>query len=104
MVFSNRERRVHKVFLTRNTEYHVRSDVCVAVRDRRSGRWLQSHLAVKNRIHGGLRFYRHGGISTNPGNPQVGDSLFFFASGQDLVTSPVLQVGRPERDIVAQYP
>lgn len=98
------DRRVHKVFVTRNTEYHVRKDVCVAVRDRRSGEWLRAHLALRQRIHGGLKFTRAGGIHANLGFPGIGESLFFHADGRDLVTSPVLSVDRPVRTIVSRYP
>lgn len=98
------DRRVHKVFVTRNTEYHLRKGVCVAVKDRLSGEWLRAHLALSQRIHGGLRFTRSGGIHANAGMPSVGESLFFHASGRDLVTSPVLAVERPEKKTVAQYP
>ncbi len=98
------DRRIHKVFVTRNTEYHLRRDVCVAVKDRLSGEWLRAHLALSQRIHGGLRFTRSGGIHANAGVPGVGESLFFHAAGRDLVTSPVLSVERPQRQTVAQYP
>ena len=37
MRYSGADRRVHQVFVTRNTEYHVRSGLCVGVRDRRTG-------------------------------------------------------------------
>jgi hypothetical protein len=104
MAFEGSERRVHKVFVTRNTEYHVRRGVCIAVKDRRSGEWLRAHLALRNRIHGGIRFNRSGGILPNPGFPRIGESLFFHAGGRDLVTSPILSVERPERAIVASYP
>lgn len=103
MGFHGKERRIHKVFVTRNTEYHVRRDLCVAVKDRRSGEWLRAHLALKNRVHGGIRFSRSGGIMPNPGHPKVGESLFFHAAGRDLVTSPVLNVERPVRDTVRRY-
>ncbi|AKF05799.1 hypothetical protein [Sandaracinus amylolyticus] len=98
------ERRIHKVFVTRNTEYHVRRDVCVAVRDRRSGEWLRGHLALRQRVHGGLKFTRAGGILPNLGQPGVGESIFFHAGGRDLVTSPVLSVERPEKRVVSTYP
>lgn len=98
------ERRVHKVFVTRNTEYHIRRDVCVAVRDRRSGEWLRGHLALRQRVHGGLKFTRAGGILPNLGSPEPGESIFFHAGGRDLVTSPVLSVDRPEKVVVRQYP
>jgi hypothetical protein len=73
------------------------------VRDRRTGEWLKNHLALHSRITGALRFNRHGGIVPNTGNPKVGDSLFFQASGRDLVTSSILEVGRPLKDIVESY-
>lgn len=98
------ERRIHRVFVTRNTEYHVRRDVCIAVRDRRSGEWLHGHLALRQRIHGGLRFTRSGGILPNLGQPGIGESIFFHADGRDLVTSPVLTVDRPEKRVVTAYP
>jgi hypothetical protein len=104
MAFQGNDRRVHKVFVTRNTEYHVRRGVCIAVKDRKSGEWLRAHLAVKNRVHGGIKFSRGGGIMPNPGFPKVGESLFFHASGRDLVTSPILEIDRPERAIVSSYP
>jgi len=104
MGFKGKDRRIHKVFVTRNTEYHVRRNLCVAVKDRRSGEWLSGHLALRNRVHGGLRFSRHGGILPNPGSPRVGESLFFHAAGRDLVTSPILSVERPQRSIVGRYP
>lgn len=98
------ERRVHKVFVTRNTEYHIRKDVCVAVRDRRSGEWLRGHLALRQRVHGGLKFTRAGGILPNLGTPGIGESIFFHADGRDLVTSPILNVDRPEKKLVLAYP
>jgi hypothetical protein len=104
MAFKGKDRRIHKVFVTRNTEYHVRRDLCVAVKDRRSGEWLGAHLALRNRVHGGIRFNRKGGVHPNPGTPRIGESLFFHAAGRDLVTSPVLSVERPARDVVVRYP
>ena len=104
MSFKGKDRRVHKVFVTRNTEYHVRRDLCVAVKDRRSGEWLRGHLALRNRLHGGIQFARNGSIVPNPGFPRVGESLFFHAAGRDLVTSPVLSVDRPRHKTVRRYP
>ncbi len=98
------ERRIHKVFVTRNTEYHIRKDVCVAVRDRKSGEWLRGHLALRQRVHGGLKFTRAGGVSPNLGAPDIGESILFHARGRDLVTSPILTIDRPAKSIVAAYP
>lgn len=104
MAYHGKERRIHKVFVTRNTEYHVRRDLCVAVKDRRSGHWLRGHLARGSRVSGGLRFSARGGILPNVGTPNIGESLFFHATGRDLVTSPLVAVERPPREVVASYP
>ena len=50
------ERRRHRVYVTKNTEYHFRDGFCVAVRDRQSGDFLPGHLALRKRLHGGLKF------------------------------------------------
>ena len=98
------ERRRHRVYVTRNTEYHFRDGFCVAVRDRRTGEFLHGHLALRRRVHGGLRFSREGGIAPNAGEPRAGESLYFASEGRDLVTSPLETVERPPRDIVSAYP
>jgi hypothetical protein len=77
MSYEGSERRVHHVFVTRNTEYHVRAEVCVAVRDRTNDRWRDDHPAVGRRLAGALK-HVHGGII------------------------PTLE--RPARDVVAAYP
>ena len=101
--FHGPERRRHRVYVTRNTEYHFRDGFCVAVRDRRTGSFLRSHLALRRRIHGGLRFYVNGGILPNPGDPEPGEALYFASNGRDLVTSPLESVERPSKEIVDAY-
>ncbi len=101
--FCGPERRRHRVYVTRNTEYHFRDGFCVAVRDRRTGRFLESHLALRRRIHGGLRFYLNGAILPNPGDPEPGEALYFESNGRDLVTSPLVSVERPPKDVVKEY-
>jgi hypothetical protein len=102
--FTSGERRVHKVYVTRNTEYHVRRGVCVAVRDRRSGRWVNGHAAVTKPLEGSLRFHAHGGYAPHFNEPAVGDAIYFNDGERDLITSRVERVERPERAIVARYP
>ena len=98
------ERRRHRVYMTRNTEYHFRDGVCVAVRDRRTGDWLPGHLALRRPLFGGLRFFLNGALLPNPGEPQVGEALFFGEGGRDLITSPLQSVARPDRETVEEYP
>lgn len=98
------ERRRHRVYVTRNTEYHVRDRTCVAVRDRRTGEFMLGHLAIERRVEGGLKFFRDGGIAPNAGEPRPGESVYFASDGRDLVTSPLETVERPRKDIVGFYP
>jgi hypothetical protein len=108
------ERRRHRVFVTRNTEYHFRDGFCIAVRDRRTGDFLEGHLALHRRVNGGLRFFPNGGILPNGGDPKPGESLYFAndarepegesPKSRELVTSPLESVERPSRDLVEAYP
>ncbi len=99
------ERRRHRVYVTKNTEYHFRDGFCIAVRDRRTGDFLHGHLALRRRVHGGLRFFVNGAIVPNAGDPRPGEALYFAApEGRDLVTSPVERVDRPTKDVVMAYP
>lgn len=103
MSYPGQDRRIHRIFVTRNTEYHVRKDMCIGVRDRRSGEWLRAHLALRSRIAGALRFSPSGGVLPNAGPPSIGESLCFHAAGRDLITSTIIAVERPTRDLVSAY-
>lgn len=98
------ERRRHKVFITRNTEYHFRDGLCVAVRDRRDGGWIEDHVALHRPVSGSLVFLPNGAIRPSIGQPRLGEALFFATGGRDLVTSPLLEIGRPEKKVVDTYP
>jgi hypothetical protein len=97
------ERRRHRVYVTRNTEYHFRDGFCVAVRDRRTGDFLQGHLALHGRIEAGIRFFSNGAMAPNVGEPRRGESLYFASQGRDLVTSPLEGVERPPAETVRAY-
>jgi hypothetical protein len=98
------ERRRHRVYVTRNTEYHFRDGFCIAVRDRRTGEFLHGHLALHRRVEGGLKFISNGGIEPNTGDPRPGESLYFGTQGPDLVTSALETVERPSKEVAAAYP
>jgi hypothetical protein len=104
MPYQGPERRIHKVFVTRNTEYHVREQHCVAVRDRESGAWLRTHFAVDRPVIGAIHFDGSGTMRAGPGLPQVGESMYFEDLGRDLLTSSVIAVERPARELVREYP
>jgi len=102
--YSGPERRRHRVFVTRNTEYHFRDDLCVAVRDRRTGNWLPGHLALRRKLTGGLRVNRNGTALPTWEQPRVGESLYFGEDERELITSALTSVERPERQVVGAYP
>jgi hypothetical protein len=91
------------MYVTRNTEYHFRGDHCVAVRDRRTGRWLDAHLAVSRKLAGGVRFHENGTAIPSCEPPRVGEALYFDEDGRELITSALSAIERPSKDIVASY-
>jgi hypothetical protein len=97
------DRRHHRVYLTRNTEYHFRDMLCVAVRDRRTGEWLPGHLALRRELFGSIQFFMNGSLSPHPGEPRVGEALFFAQGGRDLITSPLEKIERPAKHLVDDY-
>jgi hypothetical protein len=97
-------RRRHRVFVTRNTEYHFRDGLCVAVRDRQTQEWIHDHIALQRTVSGSLAFYPNGAIRPNLGPPKVGEALFFASGGRDLITSPLISEIRPTKTIVDTYP
>jgi hypothetical protein len=103
MAYAGLERRIHKVFVTRNSEYHVRQKTCVGVRDRESGEWLRTHFAVARPVVGSIKFFESGAMSATPGLPGVGESMYFEDLGRDLVTSSVIAVERPSPELLAEY-
>lgn len=98
------ERRRHRTYVTRNTEYHFRDSVCVAVRDRASREWLADHVALKRSVSGSIKFLPGGAVRPTLGQPVLGESLFFASGGRDLVTSPLIEVTRPEMSVVECFP
>ena len=101
--YQGQERRKHRMFVTRNTEYHFRERTCVAVRDRRTGQWLSAHLALNRILSGGIRF-SIGTRLPSLGEPDVGDALYFGEDGQELVTSLLCSIDRPDKELVSGYP
>ena len=100
---SGTERRQNQVFVTKNTEYHLRSGTCIAVRDRRTGTWLEGHLAVGRSLSGGVKVLENGEALPVPERPQVGEALYFSRGGRELITSVLCSVERPRPNDLAEY-
>jgi len=96
-----KERRRRFVYQTRNTEYHTLDGMCVAVRDRNTGKWDTDHPALHKRIEGGVRTFSNGCVLPTLDPPGVGDPMYFvLATGeedQQLVTSRIETIGRSDR-------
>lgn len=93
----------HLVFATRNTEYHLRDLVCVAVRDRRTGRWHVDHMALSQvatcmfaQVRGGWRQHR-------VDSRRIGSVLHFGEAPQPLTTGSVRVVYEPEAAVISSY-
>lgn len=98
------ERRRRRVLVTQNTEYHLDAALVVAVRDRRTGAWLERHLAVGARYTGGVRLFNDGTAELGESEPHLGEALYLLRGERDLITTALLAVERPDRETVADYP
>ena len=90
---SNRRR--HRLFVTRHTEYHLRADECVGVRDRETGQWVRNHAALR------LRALRLPPLEHDHG--WLGERIQFWGNETDVITTPIVAVGRPARDCLDHY-
>ncbi|MGD0523555.1 MAG: hypothetical protein ABSE49_00350 [Polyangiaceae bacterium] len=95
--------------MTRNSEYHCRDARCVVVRDRGTGQLRRQHEAVGLQVTGGILYDRDGSIArvSPPHDLIEGERLCFSALGSkhlhDVITSPLVEIQRPPKDVVAQY-
>jgi len=106
MNYQGAERRRHNVYVTRNTEYHLRDGICVAVRDRRTGRFVPAHIAISLPLLGAVKLSTNGTAVPRLEKPVVGDALCFCASieaSRQIVTSRVEAIDRPPKHVVATY-
>jgi len=99
--FAGPERRHHKLYITRNTEYHVRGSRVIAVRKLGSTDWLTTHSALDMTIQGRVG---PDSIVPQPGAPEPGDRLYLVSGHKAVVTSAIVAVERPPKDLVAAYP
>jgi hypothetical protein len=109
MSYQGRDRRRHKVFITRNTEYHFRDEICVAVRDRQAKRFRAAHIALHLKLQGAVKIGQNGGAMPDSDGPRVGAAIYFTrdddAVGEhQIVTSRVERIERPAKQDVLQYP
>lgn len=100
-IYMGPERRRHRLYITQNTEYHVRDRHCVAVRDLWSGEWSPDHPALGRRLFGAVRPSPEGLVPLD--SPEVGCLLWFENGDDDLLTSGLTTVTRPEKRVLRRY-
>jgi hypothetical protein len=106
--YAGPDRRRHRVYVTRNTEYHCRDGICVAVRDVATGAFVSGHAALRRVAGGVLRIDLNGAVGaiTPIETASVGMRLYFSFDADDrkaLVTSSIQDVRRPARHVLALY-
>ncbi|MBI2837423.1 MAG: hypothetical protein HYX75_03865 [Acidobacteria bacterium] len=100
--FTGPERRIHAVYCTAHTEYHVRGRTCVAVFPRaRDGLTGKGRRALYMQLKA---FLRPGSSTMYPCPPALGSILFFSDGVRRVVTSPLVEIVRPSREAVLKYP
>ena len=105
MSYEGPDRRRHRVYVTRNTEYHLRDGVCVAVRDRDTRRFKPGHIAVHLRLQGAVKLSSLGACQASFGEPTPGDAIFFTVrDDRQIVTSRIQAIERPTKRDIAAYP
>ena len=109
MSYQGHERRRHRVYVTRNTEYHLRDGICIAVRDRQSKAWRPAHIALNRKLEGSVKIFSNGAVIPVTDGPGVGDAMYFnepLSDGEErqIVTSRVERIERPPKYVVAEYP
>ena len=85
----------YRVFLTRKSEYHVRSHVCFGVRDRRTGGWRADHWALGRPLAGSIADSR--GAMCSLGMPAVSEPLCFVVGDELHYTSAVISIEEREQ-------
>ena len=103
------DRRRRFVYVTKNTEYFIFDNTCVAVRDRRSGEFVSGHRAVAQRLEGGAQIFDNGAVVPTLKRPIPGEPMYFTVGRRDereeqLVTSCLQDVTRPAMSELDRYP
>jgi hypothetical protein len=97
------ERRHHKMYVTKNTEYHMRDDICVGIRKKKTGLWITNSKALKARLVGAIKSLNEL-ILAKGKEPQIGEPLLFInPEGEDIVTTSVYEIKRPPKEAVQYY-
>jgi hypothetical protein len=99
------EKRRHKMYVTRNTEYHVKDDVCVGIRNVRNGDWILQSKVLGAKLIAALSALPQTAKRVSEFiRPKEGDNLVFLSmTGEDIVTTKIREVSRPPKHVIQYY-
>lgn len=89
------------VYATRNTEYHLRGDICVAVRDRGTLAWLDASRVLGQRVTCMVVSVR-GRLRKHALSSRIGSCLWFDSI--QAMTSSIRLIRPATSDEVAEHP
>ena len=99
--YHGNERRQHVLYVTQNTEYHLRGAECVGVRDLWSGHWREDHPAVGRTLFGAVM---PGPKGLDPLEQPAVNCILWFENGEsDILTSRLTAITRPSKSSVTRY-
>lgn len=105
MTYTGPERRIHRIVMTENTEYHLRRRRCLLVRDRSSGEWLHDHRALDKELVGAVSMASPEIEFNDTPIPRPGERMMFDGPTGPVFTTPVVDVQRAPRELVeTAYP
>lgn len=91
------------MFVTKNTEYHMKDNICVGIRKLKNGLWIKNGKAIKARLIGSIRSVDDI-IMAKGTEPAVGEPLLFINDdGEDIVTTTLSEIKRPPKEAVNNY-
>ena len=99
--YTGPERRENVLYVTQNTEYHLRRGHCIGVRDLWSGRWRTDHPAVGRDLFGAVLPGQSGLQPLD--DPEVNCLLWFENGETDILTSRLTAITRPPKSAISQY-
>ena len=91
------------MLVTQNTEYHLRDDVCVALRDCLAGEWIKASKALRAKLVGAVSSLEE--VKAHAcSDPEPGKHLLFVSDeGDDIITSRVEKIDRPPKEAIQYY-
>lgn len=100
MSYSGPERRIHRIVVTENSEYHLRRRLCLLVRDRTTGEWVTSHRAIRTELLGAVATSSPDLDFNGSSVPRPGERMMFDGAAGPVFTTPVVDVLRAPRELV----